>query len=417
MPALPTSASAAIRRCFASIPSSLRILACTGGLLASSATAQTTEGSSSERFWRAVNETTSVGLVPPAERRDGWKGWFADAWDGSKRIFRDGHTDLLLPLNTFHPAYKYPNRDDQNHYPWGGGIARTWIDERDNERLVYAMAFSDSHYDFQPLAGYAWIARWPLFAGLKGGLGYTVFVSMRADAKYIPFPAILPLASVGTDRFTVYGTWIPTTDVLFFFARISLPYGDGGPTPAGGAAATSPPGADRSPGQRPNLIYAAAAYTNTDAGGIDTVSSDNSTSAVFGFRRFLTDDIAFDLSATRTKHKLDYAGSTIGSFEQSPVTLAAQYYLPAYRSLRLFAGIGVTYTRINGQDLPGYALEGSSISPAVQAGATFTLTDSLLLTGGLTATFPRNELTQDGAGRGTLTLSPVIFHLGLGWSF
>lgn len=417
MPRLPISASPAVRRCSASILSSLRVLAFTGGLLAASATANATEGSSSERLWRAFNETTSVGLVPPAERRDGWKGWFADAWDGSKRIFRDGHTDLLLPLNTFHPPYKYPNRDDQNHYPWGGGISRTWIDGRDNERLVYAMAFSDSHYDFQPVAGYAWIARWPLFAGLKGGLGYTAFVSMRADAKYIPFPAILPLASVGTDRFTVYGTWIPTTDVLFFFARISLPYGDGGPTPSGAAAATPPFGAAGAASLRPNLIYAAAAYTNTDADGIDTVSSDNASSAMFGVRRFLTDDIALDLSATRTKHRLDYAGSTIGSFEQSPITLAAQFHLPAYRGLRLFAGAGVAYTRISGQDLPGYSLEGSSISPAVQAGATFALTESLLLTGGLTATFPRNELAQDGAGRGTLKLSPVAFHFGLGWSF
>jgi outer membrane protein W len=383
-------------------------------MLAAQAMAQTTEGSASERFWRAFNETTSVGVVPKAERHDGWKGWFADAWDGSKRIFRDGHTDLMLPLYTFHPAYKYPNRDDQNHYPWGGGIARTWIDGRDNERLVYAMAFSDSHYDFQPVAGYGWIARWPLFAGLKGGLGYTAFVSMRADSKYFPFPAILPLASVGTDRFTVYGTWIPTTDVLFFFARISLPNGEGASPPA---AAAHGIGAAGAPGFRRNLIYAAAAYVNSDAGGIDTVRSDNASAPVIGYRRFLTEDIALDLTASRSKHTLDYGGSTIGTFEQVPITLAAQYHLPAWRGLHLFAGVGVTYTRLTEQNLPGYSLESSSVSPAVQAGATFAVTESLLLTGGLSASFPRNELRQDGAGLGTLTLSPVTFHIGVGWSF
>jgi outer membrane protein W len=85
--------------------------------------------------------------------------------------------------------------------------------------------------------------------------------------------------------------------------------------------------------------------------------------------------------------------------------------------LSFYAGLGVTYTRITDQRMPGYALAGSSVSPAIQAGASFALTDSLLLTGGLQASFPRNELTQDGAGRGTLTLSPVTFSFGVGWTF
>lgn len=374
-------------------------------LQAADVAAQTEEQSWSQRFWRAANESTAVGMLSPEERSEGWRGWFADAWEGSKRIFRDGRTDFLLPFYTFHPPYKFPNRGDQNHYPWGAGIARTWVDEHDNERIVYALALSDSHYDFQPTAGYGWIARWPLVGGVKGGLGYTVFVAMRSDTNYIPFPAILPLASIGTDAFTVYGTWVPSTEVLFFFARASL-------QPAGSSPAA--PGGRRA---RPNFVYASWAYVNTDAAGIETVAADNGAAPLIGYRRFLDEHVAIDISGTRTRHHLDYAGSTIGSFEQMPITLAAQYHLAPVQGLRLFAGLGVAYTRFSEQKMPGYALAGSSVSPAVQAGASFALTDSLQLTGGLQVSFPRTELTQDGAGRGTLTLAPVTFSLGVGWSF
>jgi outer membrane protein W len=398
--------------------SALARAAVLGGCLATTAAlAQTAEPGWGERFLKSFNETTSVGMIPEAERRDGWKGWFADAWDGSKRIFRDGHTDLMLPLYTFHPPYEYPNRDDQNHYPWGGGIARTWIDGRDNERLLYAMAFSDSHYDFEPAVGYAWIARWPLFGTVKGGLGYTVFVTMRSDANYIPFPAILPLASIGTDRFTLYGTWVPSSDVLFFFARISLPYWDSSPVQKGQTGGGLPLGAAGEQRFRPNLVYASAAYVNTDAGGIDTVASDNDLAPMLGYRRFFTENIALDVSASRSRHTLDYGGARIGSFDYVPITVAAQYHLPAYRGLRMYAGVGVTYSRMSDQDLPGYSLSGTSISPAVQAGLSYAVTDAIVLTGGVAASFPRNELKQEGSGLGTLTLSPVTFTIGVGFSF
>ena len=161
----------AARRNASIIAGHTMLLALALSIAAAPATAQDAAPSFTQRALSATNESSPVGLVPPGEREPGWKGWFADAWEGSKRIFRDGHSDLLLPLYTFHPPYKYPNRFQENHYPWGAGFARTLIDAKDNERLVYVLTFSDSHYDFQPFLGYAWIARWPLFAGLKGGLG------------------------------------------------------------------------------------------------------------------------------------------------------------------------------------------------------------------------------------------------------
>jgi len=368
-----------------------------------------------QRALSAMNESSPVGLLPARERSSGWKGWFADAWEGSKRIFRDGHSDLLLPAYTFHPPYKYPNRFDENHYPWGVGVARRVIDAKDNERLVYLLGFSDSHYDFQPMLGYGWIARWPLVAGLKGGLGYTVFLTARADANYLPFPAALPLASIGTDRVTLYGTWIPSTEVLFFFARISL---DGAPASGGTGGALPFPGAGAGSGRpRTNLVYGAAAWVNTDASGIDSVASGNGWAPVVGYRHFASERIAFDVSVARSTHSLDLNGARLGTFDMIPITVAAQYHLPSYLGLRMYAGAGIAYNRAAQQELPGYSLSSSSLSPVLQAGATYPLTEALMLNAGLNVNFARHQLTEGETTLGTVKPSAVYFSLGLGYAF
>ena len=388
------------------------LLALGSSIAAAPVAAQDGGPSFTQRALSAMNESSPVGLIPAGERASGWSGWFSDAWEGSKRIFRDGRSDLLLSLYTYHPPYKYPNRFDENHYPWGGGVARTVIDAKDNERIVYLLAFSDSHYDFQPMLGYGWIARWPLVAGLKGGLGYTVFLTARADANYLPFPAALPLASIGTDRVTLYGTWIPSTEVLFFFARIAL---DAAPASAatGGVSAFS--GADKR--QRANLVYGAAAWVNTDANGIDSVASGNGWAPVVGYRHFVSERAAFDVSVARSSHSLDLNGARLGTFDLVPVTVAAQYHFPSYAGLRMYTGAGVAYNRAAQQDLPGYSLSRSSLSPVLQAGATYPLTDALILNAGLNVNFARHQLTEGETTLGTVKPSAVSFSLGLGYAF
>lgn len=375
-----------------------------GASMATAAAAQPAEPSWTQRALQASSESFPVGLVPPAQRQSGFSGWFRDAWEGSKRIVRDGRTDFVLPLYSWHPAFAYPNRDDQNHYSWGAGVARTLIDEKDNERMVYALAFSDSHYDLQVMAGYGWLARWPLGGGLKGGFGYTVFVAARSDANYIPFPGILPLAGIGTDRVMLYGSWVPFSDVLFVFARVSLPLEEvGSPVAAGG--------------ERRNLVYGGGAYVNTDASGIDTVSSSNASAPLLGYRRHLSDRVALDVSAWRANLSLDWNGARLGSFDFAPVTAALQYHLPSYRGWRPYAGLGAAYNRVSSQQMPGYALTETQFAPVVQVGVDFAVTESLVVTAGLTANFSRNRLTRDGAALGTVQLSPVAFGLAVGLAF
>jgi len=385
---------------------------------AGTASAQQSQPSWTSRALDALNGTTPVGLLAPGERHAGWRGWFGDFWEGSKRNFGQGDAGLMLPFYTFHPAYKYPNRHDNNNYPFGVGYVRTLIDDKDNERLVFALAFSDSHYDIQPMLGWAWLARWPLFGSVKGGLGYTAFVTARADANYFPFPAILPLASIGTDRVTFYGTWIPTTEVLFFFARITLPQ-NGSSSPVEGAGSGGPLGAGpaRDGSLRTNLLYAGGGFVNVDASGIDSVAAGDSWAPLAGYRHFFTDRLAMDIAASRSSHTLDLNNVRLGNFDLVPVTVTAQYHVPIYRGFRMYAGAGIAYSRITGQDMPGYSLSQDSFSPVLQAGANLRLTDAMVLTGGMTVNFPRHQLYKDGELQGTVKVSPVTFGLAIGYAF
>lgn len=407
------------RRTAGGLRVALVALAIVVAIAAAPAQAQDEQPSWISRALGALNETTPVGLLERGERHAGAKGWFGDLWEGSQRNFRDGDAGLMLPFFTFHPAYKYPNRDDNNNFPYGVGYSRSVIDGKDNERLVYALAFSDSHYDFQPMLGWAWVARWPLFGSIKGGLGYAAFVTARADANYWPFPAILPLASIGTDRVAIYGTWIPTTEVLFFFARVTLPQNEGSPPVAGRAPPMGPfaTGPGRGGSARTNLLYAGGGFVNTDASGIDTVASGNSWAPLAGYRHFFTDRLAMDVALSRSHHTLDLNGARLGDFDLLPLSVTAQYHLPAYHGFRMYAGAGIAYSRIAQQNMPGYSLSNDSFSPVLQAGANFPLSDTLVLTGGLTVNFARHQLYQDGSSQGTVKLAPVTFGLAVGYAF
>ena len=83
----------------------------------------------------------------------------------------------------------------------------------------------------------------------------------------------------------------------------------------------------------------------------------------------------------------------------------------------MYAGAGVAFNRIPQQDLPGYSLSNSSISPVLQAGASYPLTNALVVNAGLAANFARFQLVAGETTLGTVKPSPVSFSLGLGYAF
>lgn len=365
---------------------------------------------SSESFWTralsSINDTTPAGLKPRSERAGGW-AWFGDQWDAGKALAARGRMNLFLPAYTHHPPAQFDNFERQNAYPFGAGIASYLVDDRDNERMVYALAFSDSHYNIQPMAGYAWVARWPVVGPVKAGLGYTAFITARNDSIWLPFPAVLPLLSVGTDAAGLYAVYIPTQNVTFAFVRLS-----GDAFDLGGS-----PGAADGRDLRRNLIYAGYGHVKTDPSGIEGISGTNGSGPVLGYRRFFGENLAAELSVERSDHELFYGQPSAGSFRRSAYTLAAQYHFPVAQRVQLYGGIGVAYERMSRQQLAGASLESGSIGPVVQGGISVDLSPLWTLTGGIRTGFPRNQLTLDGVPGGTVLLAPVTFSLALGARF
>ena len=124
-----------------------------------------------------------------------------------------------------------------------------------------------------------------------------------------------------------------------------------------------------------------------------------------------------DVSVSRSTLSLDLNGTRLGEVDLIPLSVTAQYHVPIYHGFRMYAGAGAAYNRITQQQMPGYSLSSGSVSPVLQAGANFRLTDAMVLTGGLTVNFTRNQLYQDGALQGTVKLSPVTFGLAVGYAF
>jgi palmitoyl transferase len=168
----------------------------------------------------------------PAER-----SWVGQATDSARRTYArirdEGNWDVYLSGYARHSRRTYtPERiHDFNEYAWGAGFGKTLRDERGNDQSVFGLAISDSHSDPQLMAGYIreWI--WPVAStGLEAGIGYSAMLMSRQDIfGGFPFPAVLPVASIGTQRarlMAAYVTRLSTNkgngDVLYLVGRFSF---------------------------------------------------------------------------------------------------------------------------------------------------------------------------------------------------
>jgi lipid IVA palmitoyltransferase len=173
-----------------------------------------------DRTLSALNSTTTVPLASKEEQD---KGWFSGAWDGMKRLWHDGSSDLYLSGYYWHAPWNFTSyeRSEYNDLALGGGYGRSLIDEKDNQRLLYAMIVQDSFRKPMYLAGYGWVARWKVAGDLRLGAGYTISIISNSKAtSYIPFPAPTPLVSIGTDKVAVYGTYL--NSIAYFFAKVTF---------------------------------------------------------------------------------------------------------------------------------------------------------------------------------------------------
>lgn len=360
--------------------------------------------------WEAIVDTFPAGVV---SQEDSSGNYFSDTWTGMKTILGEGFTGLLLPAYTIHPgyAYKTEKRHNENAYTWGGGISRNIIDARGNRRILYAMAFSDSHNNIEPFLGYAWLSRWKLGSSpLHAELGYTIGLTARGDYQWIPFPAPLPLVGLGTDNFSVYGTYVPFSDIFFFFANATFDdrkYRHAVDTP-------------ESLFSNKFLIYAGGGWQKTTLKGTpkpSSISSDGAYSA--GIRYFMTPEWALDFSVNRSDtHTIHANGGKVGSYKLTSYSLAFQYHFRAAERVKLYAGIGAGYFRSDKQSfVDGWGAKKDIFSPVIQAGGTVAVTSNLHITGGMDLGFPRFKAHNPANDSFSMRPAPVTFKVALGLAF
>lgn len=102
-----------------------------------------------------------------------------------------------------------------NDKAWGGGIGKVLRTDSGNDESIYAMVFQDSGRHLQWSAGYAYQWIFPVASsGLEIGAGLTAALISRHDVfDGTPFPALLPLASIGSKNIKLMATYVPPISV------------------------------------------------------------------------------------------------------------------------------------------------------------------------------------------------------------
>jgi palmitoyl transferase len=122
--------------------------------------------------------------------------------------------------DVFLSGYAYHDRDTytkaqlrkMNETTWGGGIGRSMRNERGNEEGVYLMGIRDSNFRPQWMAGYQYKWMFPLKSRnhMELGAGLTALLIHRHDwYNGRPFPAVLPVASIGNRAAQLVATYVP----------------------------------------------------------------------------------------------------------------------------------------------------------------------------------------------------------------
>ena len=157
------------------------------------------------------------------------QGFWGRTGAGIKHIWSSGGSDVYVPGYIWHLPYKYSDEQISryNTTAWGIGYGRTLKNGANHPQSLYGIVSADSYSRPQYMLGYAWRARWhPGGGAFSMGGGYTAMLTGREDkGNYAPLPIVLPLGSVGFDRFELMGAYVPYWEVGYFFLRLN--FGEG----------------------------------------------------------------------------------------------------------------------------------------------------------------------------------------------
>ncbi len=176
--------------------------------------------------------TSLPALAQTTETNSCWPvRTFNAAEDKVENLYDDGRLSMIISGYAHHGrgTYTAERISQLNERVWGLGMNKDMRDSKDNEESLQFIIMADSHYKPQITAAYAYQWMKPLSEKWEAGIGYTTGLFSRPDILGgIPFPGLLPLASVGTRDTKLMITYIPRIsgkgngDVLFFALRFSL---------------------------------------------------------------------------------------------------------------------------------------------------------------------------------------------------
>lgn len=157
------------------------------------------------------------------------KDFFSRAGYNAKAALSCGSTDVYLPFYAWHNRLFYDNKHIKkyNEEAWGFGLGRS-IWDGNEWHGVYAMAFKDSNFYLETIAGYAYMYNWNLAGSddLRAGIGYTLSLTQRHEYHYIPVPLPLPIAGISYKNAALQAAYVPGVkndgNVLFAWLRISF---------------------------------------------------------------------------------------------------------------------------------------------------------------------------------------------------
>ena len=180
------------------------------------------------KIWLSI-ALSGVTLPAWAETCDTGPSWVQSGCNRLQQIWHQGDTDLYLSGYAWHNRWTYTRDkvDTFREVAWGAGLGKGLFDEDGDWHGLYAMAFLDSHSDWQPTAGYGFQKIGRVTQNIRVGAGYTAFLTSRSDMfGRAPFPGALPLVSVGYRKADLFATYIPGArgagNVLFMFGKVTF---------------------------------------------------------------------------------------------------------------------------------------------------------------------------------------------------
>jgi len=180
--------------------------------------------SATSRRSRAAGATTRAAAGDAGKPAPG--SWYDPVWKPLKNVWDVGTLEFYLPFHTHHlrSSYTQEQIDGYQERPLGFGVGRGLYNEKGNWEGIYTMAFQDSHFKPQYMAGYGWKTFWKPVDDVRLGLGYTAFLMSRSDVfGYVPFPGVLPIASLGYKNLSLETAYMPgkqgAGNIFFFWFK------------------------------------------------------------------------------------------------------------------------------------------------------------------------------------------------------